>query len=55
MCCLPSAKLGRFGIYGADLDEFRDVQFLNLDGLNAPDSLKLARLSGQIQLPASHP
>jgi len=53
---LPAiGETGRFGIYGADLDDFRDVQFLNLDGLNAPDSLKLARLSDQIKLPAVHP
>lgn len=53
---LPAmGETGRFGIYGADLDDFRDVQFLNLDGLNAPDSLKLARLNGQIQLPTVHP
>lgn len=43
---------GRFGIYGSELDDFRDVQFLNLDGLNAPDALQLARLTEEVVLPA---
>lgn len=46
-------ETGRFGIYGADLDDFRDLQFLNLDGLNAPDSLQLARLTKEVPLPSS--
>ena len=46
---------GRFGIYGSDLDDFRDVQFLNLDGLNAPDALLLSGLSDRIHLPPAHP
>jgi len=43
---LPNTgETGRFGVFGADTDDFRDVQFLNLDGLNAPDAFKLARIT----------